>query len=80
MNRQKGELVLQVGTRYVSGAGVAFMHGAQDGQKFMSIFMLAIMMTSGMGMDLSGVAMPLWLVFCAFNMGLGTGRGRAAHH
>lgn len=59
-----------------SGAGVAFMHGAQDGQKFMSIFMLAIMMTAGMGMDLTGVAMPLWLmVFCAFNMGFGTAVG-----
>ena len=52
------------------------MHGAQDGQKFMSIFMLAIMMTAGMGMDLSGVAMPMWLmIFCAFNMGLGTAVG-----
>ena len=59
-----------------SGAGVAFMHGAQDGQKFMSIFMLAIMMTAGMGMDLSGVAMPMWLmIFCAFNMGFGTAVG-----
>ncbi len=59
-----------------SGASVAFMHGAQDGQKFMSIFMLAIMMTAGMGMDLTGVAMPMWLmIFCAFNMGFGTAVG-----
>ena len=42
----------------------------------MSIFMLAIMMTAGMGMDLSGVAMPMWLmIFCAFNMGFGTAVG-----
>ena len=55
---------------------LSFLHGAQDGQKFMSIFMLAIMMTAGMGMDLSGVAMPMWLmIFCAFNMGLGTAVG-----
>lgn len=59
-----------------SGAGVAFMHGAQDGQKFMSIFMLAIMMGAGMGMNLESVTLPLWLmVFCAFNMGLGTAVG-----
>ena len=33
-------------------------------------------MTAGMGMDLSGVAMPMWLmIFCAFNMGLGTAVG-----
>ncbi len=62
--------------RNASGAAVAFMHGAQDGQKFMSIFMLAIMMTAGMGMDLSGVVMPMWLmIFCAFNMGFGTAVG-----
>ncbi len=42
----------------------------------MSIFMLAIMMTAGMGMDLSGVVMPMWLmIFCAFNMGFGTAVG-----
>ena len=32
-----------------SGAGVAFMHGAQDGQKFMSIFVLAITLATGTG-------------------------------
>ena len=30
-----------------SGAGVAFMHGAQDSQKFMSIFVLAITLATG---------------------------------
>lgn len=59
-----------------SGAGVAFMHGAQDGQKFMSIFLLAIMMTSGLGMDIDSVALPLWLmIFCAVCMGVGTAIG-----
>ena len=78
VNRQQGRrLVLQVGPQIVAGAGVAFMHGAQDGQKFMSIFMLAIMMTAGMGMDLTAQ----WrcpcgsCCFCAFNMGLGTAVG-----
>ena len=71
VNRQKANSFFKW-AQICSGAGVAFMHGAQDGQKFMSIFMLAIMMTAGMGMDLSGVAMPMWLmIFCAFNMGLG---------
>ena len=75
MNRQKANSFFKW-AQICSGAGVAFMHGAQDGQKFMSIFMLAIMMTAGMGMDLSGVAMPMWLmIFCAFNMGLGTAVG-----
>ena len=75
MNRQKANSFFKW-AQICSGAGVAFMHGAQDGQKFMSIFMLAIMMTAGMGMDLTGVAMPMWLMlFCAFNMGLGTAVG-----
>ena len=75
VNRQKANSFFKW-AQICSGAGVAFMHGAQDGQKFMSIFMLAIMMTAGMGMDLTGVAMPMWLmIFCAFNMGLGTAVG-----
>ena len=75
VNRQRANSFFKW-AQICSGAGVAFMHGAQDGQKFMSIFMLAIMMTAGMGMDLSGVVMPMWLmIFCAFNMGFGTAVG-----
>ena len=73
--RLKGELVLQVGADLLWPSEVAFMHGAQDGEVHVHLH-LAIMMTAGMGMDLSGVAMPMWLmIFCAFNMGLGTAVG-----
>ncbi len=59
-----------------AGAGVAFMHGAQDGQKFMSIFILAIMMAAGMGTNTASMVLPLWLmILCAINMGLGTAVG-----
>ena len=75
VNRQRGNKVCMV-LQDICACALSFLHGAQDGQKFMSIFMLAIMMTAGMGMDLSGVAMPMWLmIFCAFNMGLGTAVG-----
>lgn len=58
-----------------SGAGVAFMHGAQDGQKFMSIFVLAITLATGVG-QADQMLLPLWLMFfCALNMGLGTAVG-----
>lgn len=58
-----------------AGAGVAFMHGAQDGQKFMGIFVLAISLATGVGQT-HMVDLPLWLmVFCALNMGLGTAIG-----
>lgn len=58
-----------------AGAGVAFMHGAQDGQKFMSIFVLAITLAMGSG-NADQMVLPIWLmVFCALNMGLGTAIG-----
>ena len=58
----------------VAGAGVAVLHGAQDGQKFLSLAMLAIMLgvygTSDMG------AFPIWLiVFVSLAMSLGTAIG-----
>lgn len=59
-----------------AGAGVAFMHGAQDGQKFMSIFILAIMMSLGIGNQIAGMVLPVWLMLiCALTMGLGTAVG-----
>ena len=59
----------------VAGAGVAFMHGAQDGQKFMSIFVLAITLATGVG-QADQMILPVWLMFfCALNMGLGTAVG-----
>lgn len=63
------------GAQIVAGAGVAFMHGAQDGQKFMSVFVLAITLAIGMG-SADQMILPLWLMlFCALNMGLGTAIG-----
>lgn len=58
-----------------AGAGVAFMHGAQDGQKFMSIFVLAVTLATGVG-NADQMMLPIWLmVLCALNMGLGTAVG-----
>ena len=58
-----------------SGAGVAFMHGAQDGQKFMSIFVLAITLATGV-CQADQMVLPIWLMFfCALNMGIGTAVG-----
>ena len=64
------------GAQNIAGAGVAIMHGAQDGQKFLSISMLGIMLCMGMGSDTSSVSFPFWLVIlCAATMGLGTAIG-----
>ncbi len=63
------------GAQVVSGAGVAFMHGAQDGQKFMSIFVLAVTLALGVG-QVDQMILPVWLmIFCALNMGIGTAVG-----
>lgn len=64
------------GTMQIAGAaGVALMHGAQDGQKFMSTAMLAIALSAGTSIsDLGGF--PLWIeVLCAGVMALGTAVG-----
>lgn len=55
------------------GAAMAFMHGAQDGQKFIGIFLLGISLAGGAA-DFGSV--PVWLmVLCAAIMGLGTSLG-----
>lgn len=60
----------------LAGAGVAIMHGAQDGQKFLSVSMMGIMLCMGMGTDVESVHFPLWLILlCAGVMGLGTAIG-----
>ena len=44
------------------GAGFcSFMHGAQDGQKFLSVACLAIALSQNR-MDVTGVEYPLWLM------------------
>ena len=57
-----------------AAAGASAMHGAQDGQKFMSTAMLAIMLSQNMTVE--GAHFPFWLeVACALVMAIGTGVG-----
>ncbi len=56
-----------------ASAGMAFMHGAQDGQKFMGVFMLAITLTSDVP---AGDAVAPWLmILVSVVMGIGTSIG-----
>lgn len=74
-NRQRANTFFKW-AQIFGGAGVAFMHGAQDGQKFMSIFILAIMMAMGLGNQVDQMVLPVWLmVLCALSMGIGTAVG-----
>ena len=57
------------------GAAMAFMHGAQDGQKFMGVFMLGIFLANGRG-DVQSFVIPVWLmILCSLVMALGTSIG-----
>ncbi|HHT67374.1 MAG TPA: inorganic phosphate transporter [Erysipelotrichaceae bacterium] len=61
----------------VGGASMAFMHGAQDGLKFMGVFLLAtsFIEPSVIGADGTFV-IPVWLmIYCSIVMGLGTSIG-----
>ena len=63
------------GAQVAGGAAMAFMHGAQDGQKFMAIFLLGAALTGG-NATVSEVSVPIWLmVLCSLVMGLGTSIG-----
>ncbi len=57
------------------GASMAFMHGAQDGQKFMSVFLLGIFLVNGND-SVSNFVIPIWLmILCSAVMALGTSIG-----
>ncbi len=56
-------------------AGMAFMHGAQDGQKFMGVFMLGMYLAQGQA-NTTEFVIPMWLmVLCSLVMALGTSIG-----
>ncbi len=74
MNHSKAQGVFskaQIG----SAAAMAFMHGAQDGQKFMGVFLLGIFLASGQDQTQSFV-IPIWvMILCSLVMGIGTSIG-----
>ncbi len=56
-------------------ATMSFMHGAQDGQKFIGVLFLGAAFASGQP-DVAGAIIPVWLmVLCSATMGLGTSVG-----
>ena len=58
----------------ISGAGVAVLHGAQDGQKFLSLAMLAVMLGVYGTADMDGF--PMWIIILvSLAMSLGTAIG-----
>ena len=73
-NRQKSERFFG-GAQIAGGAAMAFMHGAQDGQKFMAVFLLGAALSEGDAASTAFVV-PIWLmILCSLVMGLGTSIG-----
>jgi PiT family inorganic phosphate transporter len=74
MDRSKTDPVFQY-AQIFGGAAMAFMHGAQDGQKFISVFLLGISLASGFAV-VTEFVIPIWLmVLCSVVMALGTSIG-----
>ena len=73
-DREKMNRFLQAG-QVAGGAAMAFVHGAQDGQKFMGVLLLGLFLTNGME-DTQGVVIPIWMmILCSVVMGVGTSIG-----
>lgn len=73
-NRLKSERFFS-GAQVAGGAAMAFMHGAQDGQKFMGVFMLGIFLANGQA-NVNNFRIPIWLmILCSAVMALGTSIG-----
>ncbi|MDD3693317.1 MAG: inorganic phosphate transporter [Oscillospiraceae bacterium] len=63
------------GAQIGGGAAMAFMHGAQDGQKFMSVFLLGMFLSKGQA-NVDSFTIPLWLMLlCSLVMAIGTSIG-----
>jgi len=74
MNRGKTNSFFK-GAQIFGAAGMSFMHGAQDGQKFMGVFMLGMFLSMGKS-DAEVFVIPIWLmILCSVVMGLGTAIG-----
>ncbi len=57
------------------GAAMAFMHGAQDGQKFIGVFLLGLSLSKGQA-GVTSFKIPLWLMLiCSVVMATGTSIG-----
>ncbi len=63
------------GAQIFGAAAMSFMHGAQDGQKFLGVLLLGVAFANGQG-SMDGAVIPIWLMMiCSVVMGVGTSVG-----
>lgn len=64
------------GAQIAGAAAMAFMHGAQDGQKFMGIILLCVFTLQDSGAAAASFEIPAWLmIVCSVVMAAGTAMG-----
>lgn len=74
MDRRKTNVFFRY-AQIFGAAAMSFMHGAQDGQKFIGVLFLGMAFSDGQS-NVLGMAIPLWLmVLCSTTMGVGTSVG-----
>lgn len=74
VQRQKTEKIFKY-AQIFGAASMSFMHGAQDGQKFMGVILLSMFLVNGQSTE-TAVQMPIWLMLiCSVVMALGTSIG-----
>lgn len=74
MNRRKTNKIFKK-AQVAGAAAMAFMHGAQDGQKFIGVFLIGMSLARAQPMTTS-FEIPIWLMlFCSIVMALGTSIG-----
>ena len=74
VHRQKTEKIFKY-AQIFGAASMSFMHGAQDGQKFMGVILLSMFLVNGQSTE-TAVKMPIWLMLlCSIVMALGTSIG-----
>ena len=74
MNRTRTNRFFQ-GAEIFGAAAMSFMHGAQDGQKFIGVLFLGVAFCNG-ETSVTGVVIPVWIMLlCSTVMGVGTSVG-----
>jgi len=76
INRRKSDRIFG-NAQIAGGAAMAFMHGAQDGQKFIGVLMLGVLLARGQTVQ-AGSTLQISLsimILCSLVMGIGTSVG-----
>jgi hypothetical protein len=74
VDRRKTEGIFRYG-QIGAACAMSFMHGAQDGQKFMGVILMCLMLSNETGGS-AAVQMPVWIMLlCSVIMSIGTSIG-----